>query len=347
MDFDIQVAHSITQVDPVAWDSLAAGRPLASWRWYAYGEQVMADCKPVYILLSQGGKPVARGIFWVIWNEPLPIAWTPVRNSIHRYLKRRPLFVCRAPLANLSGLILPEPPRREAVLQTLVEAARQEAKKEGASFLLFDYLDKEQANWNEWRRQFTALQIADPGTRLEIGWQDFEAYLAGLSQKTRKHYRQYTREAASLGITVKAHEQVPDIEAAMGLIRRIERKHGASPNPWTRRMLEAMGLVNATWWEVRREGRLLGCELVLEDNGTRMVTALGLAEEAAHAYFLLGYADLREAIESGSKVMRWGSGAYEAKKRMGFRLEENNFVVFQGLGGLPRFIGRLARLMGR
>jgi predicted N-acyltransferase len=41
MTFELQVAHSVEEIGRAAWDTLAAGRPSANYRWYAFGEQVL------------------------------------------------------------------------------------------------------------------------------------------------------------------------------------------------------------------------------------------------------------------------------------------------------------------
>jgi hypothetical protein len=42
---------------------------------------------------------------------------------------------------------------------------------------------------------------------------------------------------------------------------------------------------------------------------------------------LLTYASLEEAIQKKVRRLRWGSGAYDVKKKMGFEMDNNNFVV--------------------
>jgi predicted N-acyltransferase len=272
----------------------------------------------------------------------LPIPWKPARYAIQSLLRRRPLFICRSPLANASGLILPEPPLRQPALEIIINVAMEEAKKHNASFLIFDYLEEEQTHWSDWSKQFTPLAVSDPGTRMEIHWSSFDQYLAHLTPKNRKHYRQHLREAERREIKIDQHDCATDIDAAPALIQRIESRHRASANPWTKRMLENANLVDATWLAARMNDRLVGCELILEDNGTQLVTALGLAENVSPTYFLLGYEDIRGAIEKGVRILRWGSGAYEVKQRLGFQIEQNNHAVFQGIGKVARLACRLA-----
>jgi hypothetical protein len=77
---------------------------------------------------------------------------------------------------------------------------------------------------------------------------------------------------------------------------------------------------------------MVGCELMLGDKGAWVVTGLGLDHSVKYAYFALGYADLRHAIDGGARVLRWGSETYEVKERLGFRKELNNHDVFAGVG---------------
>jgi hypothetical protein len=107
-------------------------------------------------------------------------------------------------------------------------------------------------------------------------------------------------------------------------------------------MLENINLINAVWLTASVDGRIAGCELILEDNGTQMVTSLGLASTVSHIYHILGYADIQYAIEKGARFLRWGSGSYDTKRRLGFELEYNNYVVFRGLTPLSRLVARMA-----
>lgn len=341
MDFDIQIVHSVAEVGQPAWDRLSGGLPFASYHWYRYGEAVMTDCVPIYVIIAQHGEPVARATFWVIPNEPLPIPWKPGLWVAQALLRHWPLFICRSPLSSSSGLILPESSLRGLALEAIKKTAMEEAKKYKASFLVFDFMQEDQIHRSDWTKPFISYAFTDPGTRLEIKWSDFDQYINCLSQKARKHYRQYTREAEKLGVQITRHDQVSDIESALALIQAVEKRHGSSPNPWTRRMLENVGLVGAVCLTASVNDRLVGCELILDDNGTQIVTSPGLAQDFRHVYFLLGYADIQYAIENRMHALRWGSGAYEAKRQAGFELEKNNNIVFCGISPLFRQVARL------
>jgi predicted N-acyltransferase len=331
MDLDIQIVHGVDELGQAAWDRLGSGLPFASYRWYRFGEKVQSDCLPVYLIVSYQGQPVGRATFWVVRNEPLPIQWQPAQSAAQVLFRRRPLFICRSPLSTTSGLILPAPPLRQAVLETITRIARLEAAKYSASFLYFDYMENEESPVGEWHKPFKRYAVSDPGTQMAIKWASFDQYLGTLSPKARKHYRQYIREAEEVGICITRHDHVPNIESALTLVQDVEKRHGSTPSPWTRGMLENAGLVGGIWLAASVNDRLVGCELVLDDNGTQMVTALGLAQDFRHAYFLLGYADIQYAIEKGLHTLRWGSGAYEAKHQAGFDLERCNSIIFCGV----------------
>jgi predicted N-acyltransferase len=341
MEFDVQIVHSVEEIGQEAWDRLAGNRPFASYRWYRFGERVLADNVPIYIILSRWGEPLARGTFWLRWREQLPISSRIARYFAGILLRRRPLLMCRTPLVDASGLILPEEPSlRDAILRTVTQAAQGQAQAHRVSFLIFDYLGSDDAEHIGGIYDFAVGTFSDPGTYLAIAWPDFDSYLSQLSRKTRKHYRQNCRLAEELGLEIVVRPAVGDVERAMDLIGNVERRHRSSPYPWTRELLENAGMVDAVWIAAELSGRLVGGELVMGDAGVYCVKALGLDYTVPHVYFLLGYADIQYAIERRARRMRWGSGAHDVKRRLGFQLEDNNHLAFTGGSRLFQALSR-------
>jgi hypothetical protein len=172
-------------------------------------------------------------------------------------------------------------------------------------------------------------------------WNSLDEYLAAAdNKKNRRHYKHTIQEIEKLGVHLSKSKQIQDVDTALELIRNVERRHGALPNPWARAMLENIGLVNGTWLAARIGERLVGCMLLLEDNGAQIATVPGLADDVSHVYFLLLFAGLESAIENKVRLLRWGSGAYEAKRRLGFELEPNNYVSASGTNWLTQPIVR-------
>ncbi|MCX7682447.1 MAG: GNAT family N-acetyltransferase [Anaerolineae bacterium] len=347
MGLDLRIAHSVEEVGRSAWDYLGQHYPLAGYRWYRFGEAVLADERPVYILLSYRDEPVGRATFWVKRREPLPIPSAVVRRPIEALIRCRPLFVCRSPLTSLSGLILPKPPLRDEGLRLIAAAALQEARRYRASFVLFDYLEDKEACLPIWPAGFAPTTIADPGTCLYISWSSFEEYLAHLPKSVRKDYRRHRNRAADQAIQVTCHPLTeplaPEvIDRALTLIHNVDRHHRSPSHPWGREMLEKAYLVDATWITAFIGERMVGCGLLLGDGEVRFLALLGLDYEVQYVYFQLFYAAIKHAIEGGVRMLRGGSGAYEMKLRLGFQLEGNNYAVFSGIGTPLHKLGQWA-----
>lgn len=320
-DFSVEITHRADETNPAAWDSFSAGRPFSSLRWMRFGETVMAGCEPFHVHLRLGNDLASRATFWRVTSEPLPLP-PLMRTPIAAYLRKHPLLICRAPLANWTGLLLPDEPALRASARTaLYQAGLQLLADMGGSYLLFDFLaDPDLA----WPPGLTVTEVSDPGTTLAIRWDSFDDFLAGTDKRGRQHYKRVSREANELGLEHAMRDSVGNVEEALPLIRAVERKFRAAPNPWIRPMLERASMIGGAWQEVRKNGRLVGCGLLLEDNGVMFATALGLADDVQYAYFLLVYGCLQHAIDRRVKTLRLGSGAYDVKRRLGFELETNN-----------------------
>ena len=163
---------------------------------------------------------------------------------------------------------------------------------------------------------------------MENRWSSLAEYLSDGNKKDRQHYKRTVREAENLNIRIERHSHVANIEEALRLIRNVERDHGALPNPWARRTLEQMKMVNGTYLTATISGTLVGCGLLLEDNASQTTSMLGLADDVPYAYFMLAYESLSAAFEHNVRFLRWGSGAYEVKERLGFSREDNGVLVF-------------------
>jgi hypothetical protein len=341
MEFDVQIVHSVEEIGQEAWDHLAGDRPFASYRWYRFGERVLADNVPIYIVLSRQGEPLARGTFWLRWREQLPIPSNAVRWLIESILRRRPLLTCRSPLVETAGLVLPKEPKlRDGALNTVARIALEQARQHKASFLMSDYLERHEVEYAGWPNTFMPFEVAGPGTRLCIEWDDFGSYLAHLRKSQRRHYRQETRRAREMNLEITRHRKVARVDEALALARNVERKHGSAPYPWMQRMFEHVHMVDGVWLTAKIGERLVGSELLLHDQGTWCAKGLGLDYGVSDVYFALGYANIRCAIEEGAVALRWGSGAYDAKKRLGFQLESNNHAILASMSHLLQVIGR-------
>lgn len=322
----IKAFDSIQKIEATVWDQISAGKPFQSYRWYVFGEKVMSDCPPVYLLAYQDEVLVARASFWLIRNEPIPglPGWS--KRLVMAALAHWPLLICRSPLSNSTGLVLSEDAPRLEVYSAFAETALKISQQRRASFVVFDYLTESETHG--WPTLFAALEVSDPGTIMSNRWESLEAFLESANKKDRQHYKRTLREAEKLGIKLSQPECVTDLERVMELIGSVDQRHQNAPNPWLRSLLENFDQVQGTWIEAHIGDRLVGGGLLLEDNDALMPTALALEYDVPYIYFMLIYAGLKIAFEKQVRLLRWGSGAYEVKKQLGFELEQSNYLVF-------------------
>jgi hypothetical protein len=337
---NVQKFNSIHEIDAEVWDRVAAGRGFQSHRWYQFGEQAMAGCAPTYLVGWDKDTPIAGAALFKIHNEPLPLPKV-ARRFMASVLKRRPLLVCRSPLADTSAMLLPGEPLRDDALTAITLAAQEEFKKQKCSFLVFDYLLTEQLRYPSWPGGYEPITVTEPGTYMPIEWQSFEEYLEKGNKKDRQHYKKSLREASENGLALTRHTSVPDVDAALALIKNVSIWHGSAPNPWMRGLLENFSMVDGTWIEIHKDGQLAGCGAVVRDNQFQLATGLGLEDDVPGGYFLLLYAALQEAFEHNVRLVRFGSGAYDVKRRLGFHLEDTNHAMVTMAG----FSSRAAKLL--
>ena len=70
--------------------------------------------------------------------------------------------------------------------------------------------------------------------------------------------------------------------------------------------------------------------------------ALGLEDDVPGGYFLLLYTALQEAFEHKVRLVRFGSGAYDVKRRLGFHLEDTNHAMVTMAGITSRLMKTIA-----
>lgn len=345
MNLDIRIATSIAEVDRGEWDRLSDHRPFTSYDWYEFGECVLASAPRWHLLVYDAGEMIARATFWLVRQEQLPLSSAIERLGVSMLFRCRPLLICRSPLADWSGLILPDDSRRIDALRLIGAAISEIAAKHKASFSAFDYLDPSILSEDWQRLDYSRVDIDDPGTILALGQTGcFTDYLHGLGKSAYKDYRRHTNQAAARKIEVTIQDRVTETEEALALVRAVETRHKAMPKPWARALLANASRGDTSWLSAHQDGRLVGCGLILNDNGVHLATLLGLDYRVEYVYFKLMYAAIENAIEHQAQALRGGSGAYPFKEHLGFTLEDNNHMVFSSQNPIFQ---RLGLFLGR
>lgn len=339
--FGIQIAERVSEIGAEKWNATASDYPFASYRWYEFGETVLDDANSLYILLTLDGEPVARATFWLLRHEPLPVPLKLVRSAMATAFRRWPLLMCRTPLTDISGLILPQDPElRNAALRTFAEIARDWGREHGASFTVFDYLVDEEFTIKD----FPVIEISGPSTRFLNRWDSFDDYFKQLGSSARKDFNRHRNRAADIGLVVQAQNHVTNIDRAIELIRNVDRHHDTPPNPYLRRVLENVHMVDTTWLTAEIDGRMVGCGLLMGDGAARILTCLGLDYDVQYVYFQMVYNAVRCAIEEKVQLVRGGGGAYEFKHRLGFEPVNNTQIAV--VSSNTTFVNLIRRLAG-
>lgn len=339
-ELNVSVIRHMSDITPDQWNALSGENPFASHRWFQFGETVLAEDVPFYILVSSHGELVARAAFWLIRHEPLPVPGKMVRSVMAAAFRRWPLLMCRTPLADVSGLVLPtDQPLRNAALKVISRTAHEIGRQNGVSFTAFDYLAPDEFTLDN----YPIIDISEPSSRLFLHWNTFDEYVKQLGSSARKDYNRHRNRAAELQIVVHARDKVTNIDRAVELIRNVEQHHNMPPNVNIRRMLENAHKADSTWLSAEMDGRMVGCGLVIGDGTHRILTCLGLDYEVKYVYFQMAYSAIRAAIEAKAKVLRGGGGAYEFKERLGFeRVSNGQIAVVSNNRAFVHFVRRLA-----
>jgi len=313
------ITNNIEEIGETAWNALSGGQPFQSYNWYRFGERVMTNARPTHLMLSKNGQAIARATFWRLEHESLAGGLTAA------LIKRWPLLICRSPLfVAAPGWSLPDPVGVD-VLGEIARIGRQLRRAGKCSLLLFDGLDTATAHRIP---RAVRYSFGKPGTVLDIRrWRSFDQYLASMKQTERGALRRNLRKVDQQGITISRHQTVPDLDEAENLYRTLETRKGSERDPWVRAMLENIGMANGTWLAARDAGgQLVACVTAYEDNGTQNLTQMG-RDTVKYAYFALLYEGIRLGLEHGLHTLYWGTDSYPLKKRLMFKVLENDSVA--------------------
>ncbi len=209
--------------------------------------------------------------------------------------------------------------------------------------MVFDFISAEEASLISKHGALTPLPMPEQGTALALNGSDFESYLQGLKRDVRQSQRRSYRRLNEMGVKISTHDTVRNIKEALTLINRHDKQYRATSFSWRAGMLAHLEMVDSVWLTASKDEKLVGCGLLLGDKGEWFATALGRDYDYRYVYFVLGFESIKYLIAKHAKAFRWGTGAYDYKARLGFALENNNFVAFQARNQL---IDKLFRYLG-
>jgi hypothetical protein len=336
---EFKTFEGINTVDQALWNQIARGHPFAGWHWCRYGE-LATDQPGRFLVAFERGAPVGGAIFWVMHKETIPTRNPAVRWFLRKYLKWRPLIVCRTPvMTDHKGLFLPaNPDQRAGVLAEIRRVGAEIAHRFNGSFLVADYFFEDEADY-DWGDFLKFKDYMSIGTRMTVEWDTFEDYMAALkaaNKKAHKNVRHNLRYAQEEGIALRFQRDAPPPNDVIRLIDiKMARYHVPYDRAWVRQIIHASATLpdpNAVWVTAYLHDKLVGCELLLHDDENHVCKPIlyGRDYDADFVYFYMCYEDIRYAIEEmRARTIIYDTEAYEFKRRIGFEDDpRNNMVVY-------------------
>ncbi len=351
-----QIFEGIDTVDQPLWDQVTAGHPFAGWTWCKFNEALF-NYPAYYAIVYEGNAPIGGAIYTVMNDERAPTTNRLVQKLVKTYLGWRPLIVCRtAPFTDHKGFFLPDDPdQRTHVLAEIRRVGREIQRKHRGSFFLADYITTGELayDWGNFRkiRDFTNVGMA-----LTVEWATWDEFMSDLkkrNKKAHKNVRHNIRYAEEAGVTVQITHDSPPLDTVIELVVTKMQHYDVAFEPRVVR-----GIVNGlpvlqpehyVWITAHHEGRMVGCELVLNDPTTRVCkpTLYGRDYDVEYVYFAMSYADIRYAIEDlQAATIIYDTEAYDFKRRMGMTEDSRNHLVLYAGSRVERgLVNLLMRFM--
>jgi Acetyltransferase (GNAT) domain len=336
--FGFALADRVDYLDPKRWDALTAPGSIFLSRPYL---RVLEDAGPDnlqqrYALIFRGHEAVAA------------VAAQLVTISLARVGKARKPHRAVAPLESLDERMLVcgnllswgmhgvclaarEDPKTiwPAVAEALYRLRRADKLSGDTDLVMVKDFSDEHAEAASVLHRFSYREFeTDPNMVLQISpnWRSYEDYLASLTSKYRKNFKQIDKEVEAAGCTVEmlTAETIERHAAELhNLYLQTHVKAKFRPVTLSPAFLPALARQLGEHFRcrvVRRDGQLLGFVTSLRDGQTGVAYNIGFDRAAAleiPIYLGLLQSVVGDAIEFGSRELSLGRTALEPKARLG------------------------------
>ncbi|MBU6996357.1 MAG: GNAT family N-acetyltransferase [Theionarchaea archaeon] len=303
---EVRILKSIQDIDQREWEYLVGTEDVErSYGWYrAVEESGMREL--TYVTIQEGGALLAAA------------CCSPIREPI--FSTRVAFLEVRSPLGVTSAFHSPSPEHTHQLLDTLLEIQRTTRTR---GMLVLE-LTRDEFSWlGPQMKGFVGFPLADD-TYLDLPYKDFDDYLASLDPTTRRSARITMNRAAKKWNlrTIFTNDFLKWKDTAHRLQRYTCQSHKDPRWLLTESFYE--GLENhlkdrAELAICLKEDMPIACALWLNSGGTVHIKYPGIdpGYRECHAYFLLYYETIREALQRGQKRIYFGVSTYEFKERIG------------------------------
>jgi len=322
LKYQLRSYSSILEIDPAAWHSLTQNAPFQDYQWHRFCEEIYHQTPHFYVTFEESdGTLVACASLWVYGEQvSLPIASKTIQWAAQKMIRHSPVVACEIPLAQFSSIHLAAGVDPANILPPLTEFTEELARQNRASFVYFNdtvFPTGQNPQVDRlWFPNYVPYEFP-PEYYLPIEWPDFSNYLASRSPSTQKDYRRHLNRTKDVQLSVGEISQ--PIAPILELIQNVNEKHGNPETFWAEAAIKHQHLVNGTWITATLHGRLVGCGLLVGNEGNHRLLLLGMDYEVWGIYFRMMYTAIETAINQGTKRLFAGTGSAQFKSNLGFQ----------------------------
>lgn len=356
----VRCVRSIQDVDPRAWDRLAADRPLASHGWLQANEADWGEQLERYYFLidDEAGKRLVAAT--ACYLEPRQARFETsddllfgrmAATPVGRLLSLRPALVCGSPWAGVSNCLTdPEAgsEQRSRWILALATAMRQIAATKRLGIIFLSVSENETALQDCLHSLGFVHATHEAVFDLEIAWPDFKSYRNSLPSKNiRKNMRWERNKCRKSGIQIEElDDPAPFTEDLYRIVSGHYQRYGWPTFPfragWFERLKALLG-ERALITVARKGTSIIGVSVSLRMGGVRQMILACIDHEAAGeslAHFDLGYySPVEDCIRRGDRRYIVGPGQQLLKSRRGY-LPHSVRVYCRACGGGRRMANR-------
>jgi predicted N-acyltransferase len=290
----------------------------------AYDEDEVNAVAP-FIMESFNHKLTANAIIRTILNVGDKTGFFPDRS-----------LSCYSPNSFHSKILIRE--NSNGNLDAFLKGIDRLCKKERISFSSFQYVSEFDKTLMDRLQNFGYLKVSSIKTLfLDVHWDNFEDYLKGLDQKTRKNIKREIKKCKENGVKILEEKEFGKISENLYALQSnlFSKYNNGVKSPYTTSFLQKLSEHAKDKTKVfiaQRDDKLIGFSLSLLHQGVLDVFFCGFDYESQgntdFAYFnLVYYEPIKLAIEKGVKRIHFRIGAEDVKLRRGCKQEDNYWFI--------------------
>jgi predicted N-acyltransferase len=340
--------QSIQQIDANSWARLNAESPLSSVGWLKTVEATLiGNSKPLYITAENpAGRILGAAVCYHASRGPIigdfdHIGFGRLKPLAHKLgISFMPLLVCGPLYAYGEHILLEDNADRQnapIIMNSIVDRIEKIATASGLSLAFTNIVEGEHELMQQLtQRRFVCVNDL-PLAALDINWDDFDGYLAFLSQLGRKKRKNVNAEINRIkksGVEIRPIEN-RNLRAhrILELLNLTCSHYNNAPFMFSQdffSMLESNMGENAVVYGAFRGKVLNGVSIHLKGLTEGSVIFVGVDHQAAgndYSYFNLGYnVPIADAISAGLKRLYFDRHMYTIKRRRGCKFINTYFL---------------------